>query len=116
MAMAADNDTKIKDRYTHTVKCALQATASVALRTLKLRHDCSSDGDGHLRRGRRTVPLMVETVDATPQALHRKEALIESSCHTVSHAASRVMRGVLQASGEPTLPKMGSRDCEKRPL
>ena len=34
MAMAADNDTNIRDHYTHTVKCALQETASVALRTL----------------------------------------------------------------------------------
>ena len=39
MAMAADNDTHIRDRYTRTVKCALQETASVALRPLKPRHD-----------------------------------------------------------------------------
>jgi len=36
MAMAADHDTKIRDHDTRTVKCALQETASVALRTLNI--------------------------------------------------------------------------------
>jgi len=42
MAMEVDNDTKIRVHYTHAVKCALQETVSVALRTLKPRHDCFS--------------------------------------------------------------------------
>ena len=39
IAMAADNDTKIRGHYTRAVQCALQETVSIALRTLKPRHD-----------------------------------------------------------------------------